>query len=144
MVVQLSRSHHQIIKDHSVFCFPEEACALLIGFEEPDGHIFIEDVLLAPNVAEDKQRYFEVDPRVRINAEKKLRGDARKIVGVFHSHPAGEAKPSKTDESSVIEREFIWLIAAVDAIGNFELNAYLPQAAEIGFGAVELQMIEGE
>lgn len=144
MVVQLSRLHHQVIKDHSMSCFPEEACALLIGFEQPTGCILIEDVLLAPNVAEDKQRYFEIDPRVRINAEKKLRGGAHKIVGVFHSHPAGEAKPSKTDENSVIEREFVWLIAAVDVTGKFVLNAYLPQTNEIGFSAMELQVNRGE
>jgi proteasome lid subunit RPN8/RPN11 len=139
MVVLLSRSHRQVLKDHSVSSFPEEACALLIGAEEPAGHILIEEVLLAPNVAEDKQRYFEVDPRVRIAAEKQLRGTAHKIVGVFHSHPEGEAKPSNTDENSVIERDFVWLIAALDAVGRFELNAFQPRMDQNGFSAVKLQ-----
>ncbi len=144
MVVHLSRSHLQIIEDHSVSSFPEEACALLIGVEEPAGRILIEEVLLSPNVAEDKQRYFEIDPSVRIKAEKKLRGHAHKIVGVFHSHPEGEAKPSKTDEKSVIEREFVWLIAALDASGSFELNAYQPRVDQVGFNTVTLQINKGE
>ena len=140
MDVRLLQSHFDFLKKHSIACFPEEACALLIGVEEQDGRVLIDDIIQAPNVAEDKQRYFEIDPSTRIKAEKQLRGGPLKIVGVFHSHPKGEAQPSNTDARSVIETQFVWLIAALDGADCFEVNAFKPLDGAAEFRPLTLQV----
>ena len=135
--MQLTLEQIDVLKAHSFACYPEEACAMLIG----QGDV-VEDVIVADNIADDKQHFFEIDPRARIRTEKRCRETKQRIIGIFHSHPGGEAKPSQTDEKMVIERHFYWLIASVTGNGHFELGAFLPRKNQAGFEAVHLSIKE--
>ena len=93
--------------------YPEEACALLVGTAGIGDIRHVERVELSDNVATDRLSRFEVDPGLRIGLERELRGGARRIVGVWHSHPDGAAAPSATDAALACEPELVWLITAV-------------------------------
>jgi proteasome lid subunit RPN8/RPN11 len=94
--------------------YPEECCGLLIGFREPDGRVRVTEIAESANVAPPPRRNrFEVDPALRFSVMRRLRGTREKIVGHYHSHPDGPARPSAYDAASAYEPELFWLIVAV-------------------------------
>jgi proteasome lid subunit RPN8/RPN11 len=96
--------------------FPEEACALLEG-TRANSVVRIARVHLAPNVAQDRRRTFEVDPRLLLRLHRELRGSERDIVGVWHSHPGGSAEPSPTDFQRAYDPALAWVITGVTPSG---------------------------
>jgi proteasome lid subunit RPN8/RPN11 len=96
--------------------YPEECCGLLIGCRNTDGDVRVTEIAAAVNVAPPPRRdRFEVDPAVRFATMRRLRGTEQDIVGHYHSHPDGPARPSGQDAASAFEPELIWLIVAVTA-----------------------------
>lgn len=49
------------------------------------------------NHSSDPQRGFFVEPWEQFRAEKTLDAKGYRVVGVYHSHPTGEALPSRAD-----------------------------------------------
>jgi proteasome lid subunit RPN8/RPN11 len=91
---------------------PHEACGLLLGTEAR-----IETVAPTANVASDPAHHFEIDPAALIAAHRAARdGCGPQVVGYFHSHPNGLARPSATDDASAARDGRIWAIVADDAI----------------------------
>nr|WP_240953452.1 M67 family metallopeptidase [Sneathiella chinensis] len=131
------------LADHAAACWPEEACALLVGQEGPGGERRVLRVEVSRNIAEDRTRFFEIDPGLRIRLERELRGQEHCIIGVWHSHPGGPAAPSDADARMVIERQFIWLISAVQDGKVVETNAFSPSPT-YGFDPTTLTIITGD
>lgn len=91
---------------------PHEACGLLLGHGARIGH-----ALPAANAAADPTRHFEIDPAVLIAAHRAARdGSGPQVIGYFHSHPNGLARPSATDAQDAARDGRIWVIVAGDAI----------------------------
>lgn len=107
--------------------YPEECCGLLIGARQGN-HWRIDKAEAAANVA-PKPRHdrFEVDPALHLRLQSELRGSNRAVIGHYHSHPNGQAAPSKADLEQADDPSLLWLIAAVagDAVkvAAFRLNA---------------------
>jgi proteasome lid subunit RPN8/RPN11 len=98
--------------------FPSECCGLLVGVGQRT--IRVTELVPAPNLLADRHDdRFELDPKVRIATELRLRGTHRRIVGHWHSHPDGSALPSATDLAQAFEPDLIWLIAGVTALDGF-------------------------
>ncbi len=93
--------------------FPGEACGLLVGHRENDG-LFIETLLVTPNRAPagERDRRFRIDPAMHAALQRRLRGTAGEIVGVFHSHPQGPARPSAEDLRAPLREGWVMLILA--------------------------------
>ncbi|PCJ55418.1 MAG: hypothetical protein COA79_20660 [Planctomycetota bacterium] len=102
----------QILKD-CVRRYPEEACGLLIG--SSDGQVT--DIVLSPNLSDEPERNFEIDPALIIAQQKHGRSgqtkNQTKILGHFHSHPDGSAQPSARDQAQNYDSDLIWLIVQV-------------------------------
>jgi len=143
MRITLSEKQLDQLRTQSIDCYPEEACALLVGCNGNDGEFETHQIVQAANVADNKIRFFEVDPAVRFKIERELRGMPERIIAVFHSHPNGQAEPSQADAEMVIEREFVWLIAAIDGHDQFDIGAFSPLVAGHGFEVMELQVKQG-
>lgn len=137
MHLEIQERDLQELNDHAALCWPEEACALLVGVEHADGRRKITRIELARNIAEDPRRYFEVDPASRIRLEKELRQKEERILGLFHSHPDGVALPSDTDAQRIYEKDLSWLIAAAGKDGITEIGAFHP-ATKYGFDKASL------
>jgi desampylase len=95
----------------AVHAYPNECCGLIEGIDTADGWRAIA-IHEAGNVAQNPARRFQIDPQAQLDLMRKLRGTGRRIVGCFHSHPDGEAKPSATDRAEASESGFVYLIAA--------------------------------
>jgi proteasome lid subunit RPN8/RPN11 len=81
-----------------------EACGLLIGAADAGGGWLIDDALPLRNT-HNATNYFEFDPEELLTCDLQW---GERIVGAYHSHPGGPARPSRTD------------------IGNMESNAGSP------------------
>jgi proteasome lid subunit RPN8/RPN11 len=97
---------------------PRECCGLLEGTHDGDTfHVLALHAM--ENLAGPADR-FEMSPPDQIAAQKAARADGHAIVGCYHSHPGGHAKPSAVDLAGAGEQNFLWLIAAGE-----ELNAFV-------------------
>ncbi|TNE41337.1 MAG: M67 family peptidase [Alphaproteobacteria bacterium] len=124
---------------HARDCWPEEACALLVGAGSDDARRVTRSVLTA-NIADNPARAFEVDPAARLRLEKELMEKPEELIGIFHSHPEGPAAPSASDADAVMEPDLFWLIAAVDRSGMRHLAAFKPRKNGAGFDPVSLNI----
>ena len=122
----LGAAHLKIIADAAEAAWPEEACGLLVGRTGPGAVWRADRVEPAANIADDRRRRFEVDPGVRIGLERELRGTDRAVIGVYHSHPDGPARPSATDRDLVYEPHLVWLITAVRDGQAVHTAAWMP------------------
>ncbi|MBB3859648.1 proteasome lid subunit RPN8/RPN11 [Novosphingobium hassiacum] len=106
---------------------PLEVCGLLLG---TGAHIATAQV--TANVACNPDRHFEIDPAALIAAHRAVRdGSGPQVVGYFHSHPNGLARPSVTDAESAARDGRVWIIVAGDTTtcwsdgpGGFEPLSY--------------------
>ena len=113
-VVRLTHEQLRAIERAAEAAYPEEACGLLVGRSAPGGGYLVSAVEASANVAEPpRTRRFEVDPKLRLRLERELRESPDSVIGVYHSHPDGSAKPSETDISMIFEPAMVWLITAV-------------------------------
>jgi proteasome lid subunit RPN8/RPN11 len=96
---------------------PRECCGLLEGVRAADSFT-IQALHPARNLSDDPDR-FEIDPRDHIAAVRTARERGGMIVGCYHSHPRGPAKPSASDRAGAGEEDFLWLIAAGERLEAF-------------------------
>lgn len=135
MKLALPRDMAARIKAHAAAAFPRECCGLLEGRRE-DGGIAILGFHRARNLAERPDR-FEIHPEDHFAALKAARARGQAIIGCYHSHPGGAARPSSVDRARAEEEDFLWLIAALaDAGAEPDLAAFVYTAG--GFRAVAL------
>ena len=106
--------------------FPAECCGLVEGFAE-DKQFRATALHAALNLARAPDR-FEIDPKDHIAAVKAARSRGARIIGCYHSHPGGEAKPSPHDLAEAGEADFLWLIAATDG-AECRIKAYVYRGA---------------
>ena len=91
---------------HALRDLPLEACGLLGGRGE-------ELLLFVPcrNAAKSAQRY-AIAPDEILAAERRFAERGIELRGIFRSHPAGPAEPSRTDLGEAVHPSAFYLIAA--------------------------------
>ena len=93
--------------------YPEEICGLLVGRWTTDDRCSVREVVPSDNVASEKAKSFEIDPALRFNLQRSLRGGDENIVGLYHSHPDHSAQPSARDLELAWEPDLVWLVTSV-------------------------------
>ena len=122
--IQLRPAVRTEIVAHAREDAPRECCGLLVGH----GSLVLESVR-SPNVDPDPNRY-EIDARVHVATNRRLRGTGRAVVGAYHSHPHSPAWPSASDLAEAYYAEFIWVIVSL-ASGVETLKAFRLDGARI-------------
>jgi proteasome lid subunit RPN8/RPN11 len=113
----IDRGAYERIVSAAIACFPEECCGVLVGTARA-GAAHVKHAIRARNVAPRRLRgrSFEVDPAVLFTVQRALRDRRGKrprevVLGYFHSHPLGIARPSRADLAGAHEPGLITLIA---------------------------------
>ena len=91
--------------------FPRECCGLIEGAwrgSEAQALTLHPSPNLAPDAA-----HFEIAPETQFQALKAARAAGHAVIGCYHSHPNGMARPSSRDHAGGGEEKFLWLIAAL-------------------------------
>jgi proteasome lid subunit RPN8/RPN11 len=113
----LSAQQMAAIASAAEAAWPAEGCGLLIG--KGRRRVVVTQVMAADNLlkSEGNDR-FELDPAARFAAERAVRGTDQRVIGHWHSHPDGSARPSATDMARAWEPDLIWLIVGTAADGE--------------------------
>jgi len=90
---------------------PRECCGILLGEDAR-----IDAIKPARNIHASPQTHFEIDPQVLVDAHRAARQGGAQVIGFYHSHPAGDPAPSRTDTQMASGDRRIWAIIAQDRI----------------------------
>lgn len=85
------KSDLQTMIDHCIAGLPNEACGMLAG---KDGKV--EKIYCMKN-AKPGPDFYEMDAEEQFRVMKDIRDAGLEMVGMFHSHPTGQAYPSSVD-----------------------------------------------
>lgn len=88
-----------------------EICGLLFG-----GTDIITEARPCLNIAQSPARSFEIDPGALIAAHRAMRAGGPRLIGCYHSHPDGIARPSRRDAASAAADSWLWLIATGEVL----------------------------
>ena len=108
---------------------PGEACGLLLGRREAGGVQWCA-VHPARNLDSELDR-FRVHPEDHLAAEREAQRQGLEVLGAWHSHPRGPARPSAADLAGSPEG---WWMAIVGCAGGGapELRWWAPGSAHLG------------
>jgi proteasome lid subunit RPN8/RPN11 len=134
----LPEALEQEIARAALAAFPGECCGLVEGARTSDGFA-ASRLHPARNLAAAQDR-FEIDPGDHLSAARAARAGGREIIGCYHSHPNGSARPSSHDLAGAGEENFLWLIAATDG-AHCQLAGFVYSAGD--FAPVSLGRAEG-
>ena len=90
-MLKITGSDLQIIIDHCRKGLPNESCGMLGGKDNR-----VEKVYCMTN-AKPGPDYYEMDPEEQFRVMKNIRDAGLQLIGLFHSHPYGQAYPSSVD-----------------------------------------------
>lgn len=90
-MLTIKKSDMTIIIDHCKAGLPNESCGMLAGKNRR-----VEKIYPMRN-AKPGPDYYEMDPEEQFRVMKDIRNSGLELIGLFHSHPTGQAYPSKVD-----------------------------------------------
>lgn len=140
--VQIDLRVREAIAGQLVSAYPHEGCGALIGIVESGGFVRITDAVGMKNVEPTRgEDRFQLDPLAYRDLEAKLskRSDGVRVMGFFHSHPDGIARPSLIDQEMAqglfeFSRTFyVYAIQVVTKDGVGELTFWRLSASQTGF-----------
>lgn len=106
MPITMSMSDHDELLRRAA-ASPDEICGLLLG--DP---AHVAQIVACRNVAATPAIRFDIDPVALIAAHRAARGGAPAVIGHYHSHPTGDARPSPRDAADARPDGAIWLLIA--------------------------------
>jgi len=106
----LSKLQKKILLDHSNKEEPNESCAILYGNKNGEKNI-VKKIWLTENI-DSSPVEFTLSYEQTLEMYKKSEELNLEIIGIFHSHPKGEAYPSNTDKKfmEINQNEYVWII----------------------------------
>jgi proteasome lid subunit RPN8/RPN11 len=103
----IHRQDWEKMQSHVISLFPEEACGLLAGISEK-----VNSVYPVKNILESRYR-FRMDPHEQLAAFLDIEKNQWELLGMYHSHPQGDAFPSETDLAESYYPEIAYLVWAL-------------------------------
>ena len=107
--MQISQHLLERIESHAAEAFPGESCGFLTGRAGDD---IILDAIPSPNRAENRQEFL-IDAALHLKLQRTLREKGQAEIGIYHSHPSGDALPSEKDRISLNDQNLVWMITAL-------------------------------
>jgi proteasome lid subunit RPN8/RPN11 len=135
--LQFSARQADTLRREAVAAYPHECCGLLVG--EGAGDVLVTDVVAATNTAGNPSRRFTIDPQAHFDLLRTARGNGRRVVGHYHSHPDGGATPSPHDLAMAHDSEAIWVVMTTSAGTASVPRAFRHLSGENGF--IELPIV---
>lgn len=90
---------------------PQECCGLLVGRARTVRHL----VPMRNATDGDRRARFLIDPAAHVELQRVLRAvlPPLEVVGVYHSHPRGRARPSETDVAEAFYADWLYVVAGL-------------------------------
>jgi len=77
-----------------------------------------------PNVADQPQHLFSMDPGRQIDAMRRMREQGEELFGIYHSHPDSPAQPSDRDLQQVGYPDALYIIVSLNTRGVLEMSGF--------------------
>lgn len=107
----------QMVK-HSIRELPDEACGILAGKNQ-----IVEKVYAMTNAEKSPENYF-MEPEEQLKVTKEIRNLGFQMLGIYHSHVASQAYPSKRDVELAFYPDTAYLIITLKDKNNPQLRAF--------------------
>ena len=104
----LSKLQKKILLDHTNKEEPNESCAILYGNKNEEENT-VKEIWLTENI-DSSPTEFTLSPEQTWEMDQKRKELNLEIIGIFHSHPKGEAYPSNTDKKFMENNPYVWII----------------------------------
>ena len=104
----LSKLQKKILLDHTCKEEPNEACAILYGNKIEEENT-VKEIWLTKNDTPSPIE-FTLSAEQTWEMDQKRKELNLEIIGIFHSHPKGEACPSNTDKKFMENNPYVWII----------------------------------
>ena len=104
----LSKLQQKILLDHTCKEEPNEACAILYGNKIKEKNT-VKEIWLTKN-SNPSPIEFTLSAEQTWEMDQKRKEFNLEIIGIFHSHPKGEALPSSTDKKFMQNNPYVWII----------------------------------
>lgn len=117
--VRIPRTIVNQILHHAQQSETEETCGLISGKNGEFRHCHA-----VANVAGDRRRLFQMDPKGQIDAMRHIREAGEELMAIYHSHPDAPALPSATDIEQDDYPEVLYLIVSLTTKGVLELRGF--------------------
>jgi proteasome lid subunit RPN8/RPN11 len=97
----------------------EEICGLISGIGGEMRRCYP-----VPNVASDRRRLFEMDPKDLIDAMRRMRENGEELIAIYHSHPEAPALPSLADIAQSEYPGVLYLIVSLGTKGVLDMRGF--------------------
>jgi proteasome lid subunit RPN8/RPN11 len=115
--------------DHASAEAPNECCGLLLGKGDDVLEVFPgRNVHMSPKV-------YEMDPRDQLRAFQRMDAQGWDLVAIYHSHPATEAFPSRTDRAKALYPDARYIIISLADHSQPQVRAFRIEQQTDGQGA---------
>ena len=86
------------IRKHGEADYPNECCGFLLGNIENDMRVVVKTKPVV-NSREQENRYnrYHIPPEEYMRVEGRAKDEGLQVLGIYHSHPDAEARPSQYD-----------------------------------------------
>lgn len=123
---RLTPDMHDAIVDHARQESPRECCGIISGRAGNPERLYS-----LRNIAEGNV-FYEIDPLQLMELEfKEFEKDDSEIVAIYHSHPASQAYPSKTDVELAFWPQAVYLICSLENFDNPYIRGFSIQDGTI-------------
>ncbi|GAB4509127.1 MAG: M67 family metallopeptidase [Sulfuricaulis sp.] len=92
-----------------------------------------------PNLADDKKRFFALDPKAQIDAMRAMREHGEELAAIFHSHPHSPPFPSPIDVKQHEYPDVLYLIISLAVLSEPEMRGFHIRGHAIEEVAIGLQ-----
>jgi proteasome lid subunit RPN8/RPN11 len=107
-LLKIARRDLDQIRDHAIQGYPYEVCGLIGGRGDT-----AEIVVPVPNASLTPRVAYEMERQAMVDAIIGFQRAGREVVGIYHSHPDGQAVPSESDIGQATWPDVVWLIVGV-------------------------------
>lgn len=84
----------------------------------------IQSLYPTANVAADRARAFEIDPKQQLAATRLMRERGEELLAVYHSHPSSPPEPSARDLAELGYPDAVLLIISLNIKGVIEMRGW--------------------
>jgi proteasome lid subunit RPN8/RPN11 len=109
-VILVPKELLETIIEHVRMEAPREACGWLAGEGNEAGGVYP-----VPNVAEDPEVGFRMDPEIQLSTMREIRDLGLELTGTYHFHPRTPPAPSVRDRGLAAYSKTVHLIVSLAA-----------------------------
>ena len=129
--LRIAREHWEQMRAQAIAGAPLEVCGLLAGLNEKSQAVF------PIRNEEGSSTRYRMDPKEQLQAFLAIERAGWEILAIYHSHPAGPPRPSKTD---LAEAAYPGVVHLIWVIENGEWNCLAFSLDSSVIQALDLQI----